>query len=87
MQNSMVVFTFFVLYRRHPFLLSLQPHRSRDFEIGSCRQHVLFILLRWVHPWIVSLDCLKKILNTLRTKIVYETDFRDFREFLPNLRN
>ena len=34
-------------------LLSLRPYGSRDFEIGSCRQHGFFILLRCVHPWIV----------------------------------
>ena len=54
MQNSMTLSTFFVLNRKHPFwkkkvnkvqLLSLRPHGSRDFEIGSCRQHLLFILL------------------------------------------
>ena len=27
-------------------LLSLQPYGSRDFEIGSCRQHGFFILLQ-----------------------------------------
>ena len=53
MQNSMVVFNFSVLYMKHPFLPSLWPYRSRDFEIGSCRQHGSFILLRWVRPWIV----------------------------------
>ena len=49
MRNSMVVFTFFVSYRKHSFwktkinearLLSLRPYGSRDFEIGSCRQHL-----------------------------------------------
>ena len=31
----------------------LWSYRSRDFEIGTCRQHRFFILLRWVRPWIV----------------------------------
>ena len=34
-------------------LLSLRPGRSRDFEIGSYRQHGVFILLRLVCPWII----------------------------------
>ena len=55
MQNSTRLFTFSVLYWKHPFwkmkvkearLLSLQPYGSRDFEIGSCCQHGFFILLR-----------------------------------------
>ena len=37
----------------------LRPYRNRDFEIGSCCQHVFFILLRWVRPWIVFLHCLR----------------------------
>ena len=32
---------------------------NRDFEIASCRQHNFFILLRWVHLWIVFGHCLK----------------------------
>ena len=58
-QNSMVVLTFSVLDRKYPFLLSLLPFGSREFEIASCRQYDFFILLRWVCPWIVSEHCLK----------------------------
>ena len=69
MQNSMVVFTFSVLYRKHSFwqtkvneawLLSLSPYGSIDFEIGSCRQHGLYILLWWMRSWIVFGHCLKE---------------------------
>ena len=68
MQNSMVVFTFSVSDKKHPFwstkvnevgLLSLRPYGSRDFEKGSCRQNGFFILLRWVRPWIAFGHCLK----------------------------
>ena len=59
MQNSMVALAFSVLDRKHPFLLSLLPYWSREFEIANCRQHNFFILLRWVRPWIVSEHCLK----------------------------
>ena len=44
-------------------LLSLQLYRSRDFEIGCCREHGFFILLWWVHPWIVFVHCLKIFLK------------------------
>ena len=56
MQNSSAQFTFSVLNWRHPFLVSegkpraiivpARPYGSRDFEIGSCRQHGFSILLR-----------------------------------------
>ena len=45
-QNSMVMFTFSALYRKHPFwetkvnearLLSLRPDGSRDLEMSSTR--------------------------------------------------
>ena len=32
--------------------LSLRPYGRRDFKIGGCREHSIFILLRWVCPWI-----------------------------------
>ena len=41
MESSMLVFTFSVLYLKHPFLLSLRPCGSSDFKIGGCRQHFL----------------------------------------------
>ena len=49
MQNSMVVFTFSAFYRKNPFLLFLRSDKSRDFEVGSCRQHgfLLLLLLLW----------------------------------------
>ena len=46
-------------------LMSLRPCRSKDFEIGGCRQQSFFILLRWVRPWIVFVDCLKNFKNKL----------------------
>ena len=33
--------------------------RDRDFEIGRCRQHGIFMLLQWVYTWIVFIYCLK----------------------------
>lgn len=40
-------------------LLSVRPYVSRNFEIGTCHQHRLFILLWWVRPWIAFMRCLK----------------------------
>ena len=77
MQNSLVVFNFSVLDRKHPFwqtrvtearLLSLRTYERGGFEIGSCCQHGFFILLRWVRLWIVSGHCLKNFLNDLKRK-------------------
>ena len=64
--NSMALFTFSVLYWKHPIwyaklkearLSSLRPYRSRDFEIGRY-QFGFFILLRWVRTCIVFCYCL-----------------------------
>ena len=67
----MVVFTFSVLYWKHPFwqmkvreeqLLSLWPYGSKDFEIG--RTAFLFCCRECVSaygPWIVFVHCLKSV--------------------------
>ena len=70
MQDSMTLSTFSVLNRQHPFwkkkvnevqLLSLRPHGSRDFEIGSYRQHLLFILLaNSKNYWVSGTDIMAK---------------------------
>ena len=46
---TIILSIYIVLY---PFLFQ-RPYGSRDFEIGSCRQHGLFTLLRLMRPLIV----------------------------------
>ena len=47
-------YTHFWIWNSRDFeQLSLQLYGSRDFEIGTGRQHGLFVLLRWVRPWII----------------------------------
>ena len=53
------LFTFWKTKINETRLLSLRPYGIRDVEIGSCRQHGFFILLRWVCLWMIFVPCLK----------------------------
>ena len=49
-----------LFFAKNPFLPSLRPYGSRDFDIGSCRQNGFFkFLLQWVRPEIVIGSSLK----------------------------
>ena len=73
------------------FLLPLLPYKRTDIEIGSCRQHDFFILLRWVRPWIafdfkIKLKNKHFLLHSVNQVFAYKTQADQFwLNFLNNM--